>query len=211
MRIRQVKPAFWSDEDTASLVDPTDTALFYIGLWMQADDSGYLRWEPRRIAAELYPYADPTVREAAVLHHKLRLEELRKLRVFRCGHAVIPRMIRHQRLAGATHQVHTVRDEHNRCSPRKPAVPRGSPRRLGKRLGQVRLGNRAGAHEESENGMSTIEEHDAQIERPLSDEEKVATWLDLWRNPSVGRKAMERAERELEKLGYHREGKDWVK
>ena len=170
MRIRQVKPAFWSDVVTARLIDPTDPALFYIGLWMQADDAGYLRWNPPELAAELYPYVPVEEREAAVLLHKVRLEELGRLRVYKCGHAVVPSLPEHQHLAGPTHRVYTFRDEHSRCKPRRPAgsrgeearsqkgIPagsRGSPPRLGQvRLGQVRLGNtRTGA-----NGATMTEE-----------------------------------------------------
>ncbi len=152
MRIRQVKPAFWTDEVTARLIDPEDSGLFYIGLWMQADDAGYLRWRPSEIAAELYPYRPVEERELAVLRHKIRLEELGRLRVFKCGHGVIPNLPDHQRLAGPTHRVYTVRDEHARCHPRSPAGPRPV------RLGQVRLGNGAGAREESSNGVSPAPE-----------------------------------------------------
>jgi hypothetical protein len=41
VRIRQVKPAFWADSRLAEL--PERTRLFYIGLWMIADDAGWLR------------------------------------------------------------------------------------------------------------------------------------------------------------------------
>ena len=52
MRIRQVKPAFWTDARIAAL--PAPARLFYIGLWMVADDAGWLRWDPSQIANELY-------------------------------------------------------------------------------------------------------------------------------------------------------------
>ncbi len=213
MRIRQVKPEFWSDERTAALVDPQDTALFYIGLWMQSDDAGYIKWEPRRIAAELYPYIDTTIREAAVLKHKVLLETMRKLRVFKCGHAVIPNLTRHQHLTAAYKRNFVNRDAHLSCSARTAAARRGEPRtaamgRVG--IGKGRVGNtRARAQKEPENGMATIEEHDAQRQQPLSEEEQAETWLTLWRNPTVPDRSKARAEKELQRLGYHREGKDW--
>lgn len=158
MRIRQVKPQFWSDAKLYGL--SRDARLVFIGLWMEADDSGWLRWEPDQIAMDLFPDEDRTERLRVVEDAGKALVERKRLRILRCGHAQIPRLPDHQRLAGSTHQVHTFQREHvERCSTSR-ARPRGSPRFPGDprpvRLGQVRLGQNASAHEE--NGSVTPSE-----------------------------------------------------
>lgn len=212
MRIRQVKPAFWTDETLAPLIQLGDTALFYIGLWMQADDAGFIRWEPRRIAAELYPYEALESREAAVLMHKVALEGAGRLRVYKCGHALIPRLTEHQRLGGEDHRVYTFRNEHNKCrAPRVPAGPRQSPPgRVGEgRVGKGRVENAHARENGAENGVTTIEEHDAVIKRTPTPEEEAQTWITLWRTTRSER-AEKKAEAELKRLGYVRKGNDWV-
>ena len=54
MRIRQIKPQFWIDEDLGSI--PRDARLTYVGLWNLADDRGVFEWRPARILIQLYPY-----------------------------------------------------------------------------------------------------------------------------------------------------------
>lgn len=212
MRIRQVKPGFWADEKTAALVSLDDTALFYIGLWMQADDGGYIKWEPRRIAAELYPYSDTLARESAVLHHKLVLEHAKKLRVYKCGHALIPTLVDHQHFTASYKQNHETENLHKSCSrgaPRQSADSRGVPLRVGKvSKGKV---SKARSRAKENGAVTTIEEHDEERSTPLSYEEKVQTWIDLWRNPNSGERATQRAEQELQRLGWRLEGKEWVK
>ena len=56
-RIRQIKPSWFLDKDLRRGTT-ADAREFYIGLWMLADDAGYLEWDPERIGAELYPF-DP--------------------------------------------------------------------------------------------------------------------------------------------------------
>ena len=64
MRIRQVKPSFWSDSVLARL--PERSRLFYIGLWMIADDAGWFRADVPEIANELYGYEPARRREDRV-------------------------------------------------------------------------------------------------------------------------------------------------
>ena len=54
MRIRTIKPEFWTDKRVASW--DVFTRLFYIGLWSAADDYGRGSAEPERLAAELFPF-----------------------------------------------------------------------------------------------------------------------------------------------------------
>ncbi|MGI9117219.1 MAG: hypothetical protein ACR2JV_06255 [Gaiellales bacterium] len=112
MRIRQIKPAFWSDPRMAELSEAT--RLFYIGLWMIADDAGWLRVDIAEIARDLYGYEDRAPREAKV---RVMLDELighRRAVVHDCGHATIPTMTDHQRMSSSTRPVKTSWTEHQR-------------------------------------------------------------------------------------------------
>lgn len=54
MRIRTIKPEFWTDKKVASW--DHFTRLFFIGLWSCSDDYGRGSAEPARLASELFPY-----------------------------------------------------------------------------------------------------------------------------------------------------------
>lgn len=53
MRIRSVKPEFFTDRVTARW--PRDQKLVYIALWVWADDDGRFEWEPELFRAQLFP------------------------------------------------------------------------------------------------------------------------------------------------------------
>lgn len=53
MRIRSIKPEFWTSEDVAALDIPT--RLLFIGLWSYVDDNGVGRDVEKLIAASLFP------------------------------------------------------------------------------------------------------------------------------------------------------------
>ncbi len=53
MRIRTIKPEFWTSEDVASL--PWEYRLLFIGLWSYVDDNGVGRDVDRLIASSLFP------------------------------------------------------------------------------------------------------------------------------------------------------------
>lgn len=57
MRIRTIKPEFWTSQDVADLPDDF-TRLLFIGLWNYADDEGRGRDDPRLIKAALFPLRD---------------------------------------------------------------------------------------------------------------------------------------------------------
>jgi hypothetical protein len=127
MRIRQVKPAFWADSRLAEVSEAT--RLFYIGLWMIADDAGWFRWDQIEIARDLYGYETRTRRERRVATMFDSLVDLTRVVLHPCGHAEIPRMTVHQRLSGPTKQVQTSLNEHLRtCHPSPPpAITRDGP------------------------------------------------------------------------------------
>jgi hypothetical protein len=126
LRIRQVKPDFWRDSTVGAMSDTT--RLVYIGLWMEADDTGWLRLDVTTIAADLYPYSHRVTRERRVREAIEALVEARRIEVHPCGHALIRTLTRHQRLSAPEKRVQTSVREHERCLPTTPAGTRGDPR-----------------------------------------------------------------------------------
>lgn len=111
MRIRQIKPDFFNDKKLAGFED--SVRLFYIGLWLEADDDGFFRNDPDRIAADLYPYKSVASRERFVRSAVARLGDSGHLRMLDCGrHVVIPNLPRFQ-IVAATRRVVRVHSEHN--------------------------------------------------------------------------------------------------
>lgn len=116
MRIRQVKPAFWTDAKLVRL--PADIRLFYIGTWAIADDAGWFEWEPEQVAIDLH------MRESFVRRAMGVLAAAGRIRLYDCGHGEVVHLVEHQRLAGPTRRVETVFQKHmNRC----PATFHTSP------------------------------------------------------------------------------------
>jgi hypothetical protein len=122
MRIRQVKPSFWTDATIARV--SYQARLFYIGLWNVADDAGYIEWQPLEIGALLFPYESPKTRERHIASWTDELTASGRLVVQECGCAVIPTLPSHQRIAGK--QAFTVRDKHDRLH--RGRIPPGSIR-----------------------------------------------------------------------------------
>lgn len=126
MRIRQLKPEYWTDPVTARLSDTAQ--LLYIGLWNVADDAGFLEWDAEVIGAHLRPYEVPKVRVRRIEKAAAELVAAGRMQMLACGHAVIPTLPVHQRLSGAAKRVLTEQKKHEarRC-PRIPADSRGFP------------------------------------------------------------------------------------
>jgi hypothetical protein len=108
-----VKPDFWRDRLMADL--PAEGRLFYIGLWMEADDAGWLRWRPDEIAADLYPYRSVRVRERHARLWGARLVDMERLVLHPCGHGFIPKLIKHQLSQGGNRSRY-VEGEHASCT-----------------------------------------------------------------------------------------------
>lgn len=128
MRIRSIKPAWWSDHDLHTRLSAQERE-FYIGLWQQADDAGWLVWDVHRIGAELYPFRTVRRREAFIEAAAEKLQALHEvdphLIILLCGHARVPKMPSHQHLGGKP--VFTVQTAHERCRARSLATPPDSP------------------------------------------------------------------------------------
>jgi hypothetical protein len=151
MRIRQVKPEFFKDGLIAGL-SPV-ARLSYIGLWMLADDAGWFRLDVPAIALEVFGYEPRARREKVVSRVLEELVAAGRVVPHKCGHAQVPTLIHHQRFAGETKRVYTIKREHASCPPLPaggggepppmlgPADARGSPPAPATvRLGQVRSG-----------------------------------------------------------------------
>lgn len=111
MRIRQIKPAFWSDSTLAEL--PESVRLFYIGTWQLADDGGWMEWNPSEIAVALYPYISRGRRERMVQDRANALVQAGRLLIDPCGqHAFVPHLTEHQHFGGRP--VYSTRDAHAR-------------------------------------------------------------------------------------------------
>ena len=108
MRIRQVRPEFFSDP-VVSRLSP-EARLTYIGLWCIADDAGYLSWDLASIATQIYPYQSVQVRERLVMKAADALVTAGRIIPFECGCALIPRLEDHQRIGG--NKSFTARDRH---------------------------------------------------------------------------------------------------
>jgi hypothetical protein len=113
VRIRQVRPEFWTDEVMAALAPAV--RLFYIGLWNIADDAGWMEWRVSRIGAVLFPYESSKRRERDIAAWSDRLVEAGRLVIHPCGCAVIPTLSKHQRVTGK--QSFTALDAHGKHKP----------------------------------------------------------------------------------------------
>ncbi len=142
MRIRQIKPAFWNDSRLSRLSERT--RLFYIGLWMIADDGGWFLWDAAQVGSELYSYERPASRERRATAMLGELVEAGRVKLLDCGHGTVPTMTAHQHLSGLTKQVHTFEQAHKRVclstNPQTPAETRGNPQTPASGNGH-RLGN----------------------------------------------------------------------
>ena len=172
MRIRQVKPAFWSDPHLATLSEAT--RLFYIGAWMVADDAGWLKLDVAEVAHDLYGYENRSRRERRVAAMYAELVAAGRIVEHPCGHSEIPTLVEHQRLSGTTKQVRTVFNEHlkqcvaatPRDLPQVPAGPRVSPpgkERNG--IGTERLEERSGTERNGNAGASANDDGETEFQR----------------------------------------------
>jgi hypothetical protein len=142
MRIRQVRPEFFTDHVMGAL--PADVRLTYIGLWCVADDAGWMTWDVDQIAAQLYPYESIRSRTRRVERACEALRDAGRLVIHECGCAVVPKLSEHQKIGGT--KSFTSRDKHEsihlRTSP---------PVRVGNgRVGNGRVETRSSAREKEE-------------------------------------------------------------
>ena len=174
MRIRQIKPEYWRDRLLAEM--SADVREFYIGLWMQADDSGWLRCNPGELGADLYPYRGVTRRERQIADWLAHLEKKGRIVTHECGHAFLPTLTKHQRFSGVTKQVHTFHKEHSDCTrgdPRAdadiPQIP-AHPRPV--RNGTVSQGSGGAGGNDEENREQAVANLRAMLDDPKASEQQ---------------------------------------
>lgn len=221
LRNRTLKVEFWGDTKLRGLTD--GERLVYQGLWMACDDAGWGEWVPEELAALLWPYDDPTIREPKVIGGFTELRERQLLKLLRCGHFTIPSVPKHV-WGGKDRRSATVKAAHDNNECPRPTRRRGVPRDAGAsrgmpggRVGEGRVGegnNGLDAHqpndEEGEVPDEFMGDHLRRVKEPQTPEQQIETWASLLRGPVNGR-SRERAEAELAKLGYKLDGKELVK
>ena len=105
MRIRSIKPEFWTDKRVASW--DHFTRLMFIGLWSAADDHGRGSAEAARLASELFPYdlsRDPSDTLARVAASLERLAADDRITLYEVREEVFFQVVnweRHQRVDNA--------------------------------------------------------------------------------------------------------------
>lgn len=97
MRIRTIKPDFWTSTDIAGLSEAE--ALLFVGLWNYAQDNGVGRDDPRLLKAALYPLRDD-VGPGEVERRMMRLAAAGLIERYRDTHGMalfyIPKWDSHQ-------------------------------------------------------------------------------------------------------------------
>lgn len=121
MRGRYLMREYWSDSDLFLRLTAEDREL-YQGLWMLADDAGWMPWDVAGIAAAIYHYMDRSPRETKVRTGITKLSRIGKVERFKCC-IFLPAVARYPRAGKkstdhkAAHQIHSKAF--------KPSVPAG--------------------------------------------------------------------------------------
>lgn len=113
MRGRYLMREYWSDSDLFLRLDARQRET-YIGLWMLADDSGWLPRDIEAISAALYRFEDGAPRKEAVRRALERLRELGKVESHRCGCLFLPAVARYPRAGRKTDEHHAQHIKHLR-------------------------------------------------------------------------------------------------
>lgn len=121
MRGRYLMREYWSDS-ALFLKLTAEEREFYQGLWMLADDEGWLPRDVAAIGAALYRYEDRGPAEAKVRSGLSRLRDIGKLQSHRCGCIYLPVVTKYPRAGNKNtdhaqnHQTHLKRFERLRQS-----------------------------------------------------------------------------------------------
>lgn len=98
MKIRTIKPSFWSSATIAAV--PRDARLVFIGLWNEADDEGRLLGSPKRLAGVLFEH-DEDVDAKTMTAWLTQLEAARLVQRYEVkgvAYLVIPGFSEHQKI-----------------------------------------------------------------------------------------------------------------
>lgn len=117
-----IRPAYWTDADLHLRLTP-EVREFYIGLWMMADDAGYVAWDVTRVGAELYPFKTQAWRTRRMPEMLAALGP-GHARLLACGkHVVVPNLARYQ---SPPRPSYPVQRAHDTGCPRQVAPPASS-------------------------------------------------------------------------------------
>lgn len=114
LRGRYLMREYWGDADLHRRLSADQRELL-VGLWMLADDEGFLPRDIGEISAALYRFEDIAPRERRVRAGLDRLRELAKVQSHRCGCLFVPAVVRYPRAGKkstehwAVHQKHSNR------------------------------------------------------------------------------------------------------
>lgn len=96
MRVRMIRPAYWTDADLHTRLS-ADCREFYIGLWMESDDAGFVDWEPDRIGADLYPFRALSWRRRMLNRWLAELSVNGHIQLLECGrHLLVTNLTKYQ-------------------------------------------------------------------------------------------------------------------
>jgi hypothetical protein len=91
-----IRPGYWTDIDLHTRLS-ADVREFYVGLWMESDDAGYIAWDLDRIGADLYAFRPLAWRRKHLPVWAGLLAEKNHVRLLECGqHAVVPNLTKYQ-------------------------------------------------------------------------------------------------------------------
>lgn len=109
MRIRTIKPDFWTDEKIGEL--SFETRLFFIALWNIADDCGNFANKPKQLKIQCLPY--DTVDIAELLAELEKLELITKYIVNKLEYFHINNFLKHQKINRPSPPIHPVFTENS--------------------------------------------------------------------------------------------------
>lgn len=110
--MRTIHEAFWRDKRLAKMAD--STRLIFVGIWMLADDAGWIDWDIGEMAAQLFPWMNVKPREEKLDKATAVLITEGRIVIHNCGHAEVPKLHIYQRPG---RPYYAVRDLHRtRCN-----------------------------------------------------------------------------------------------
>lgn len=105
-----IRPSYWTDADLHTRLT-ADVREFYVGLWMESDDAGYVAWDIDRLGADLYPYRSLGWRRTHLPKWLVSLGT--HVQLLDCGeHVLIPTLPRYQSPPKPSYQNQRA---HERC------------------------------------------------------------------------------------------------
>lgn len=94
MRMRTVKPAFFTDRITGRW--PAEWLMVYVALWVLADDEGRFEWEEASIQGQLFPYK-PDLDLGGILRSLQATGRVARYEVDGVHYGLLPTFKRHQK------------------------------------------------------------------------------------------------------------------